>query len=143
MPQRAPAKQAAPAEVLNQLNGGYNGYTSPDLTEPKMWAAAANCFSGAFGFIQRCRFANVVTPAPTGFPFTSMKFFALPGLSAYLLADVNGKLFSFDTGTSYGTVQRLNPYFDPSGVGTSLLNGPWSREVLQNIVYEMNGQVKQ
>lgn len=234
MAQRTPARaqQSAPAEVLASLNLGYNGYTDPTLTNPRQWVAGNNAFSGAFGYVQRARFANVVTPGPaaiaiqanpvgasyvtgtatintitphgfsvgqrvnitgvldsglningfdgafvivsvptstsftyalnngtiaqTGgggiayvaFPaqgtvFTTLKFFALPGTSNYLLGDSNGKLFSFDSNNSYLPTIRLNPYVDPYGVGSSSLAGPWSRDVLQNIVYEMNGQVKQ
>lgn len=144
MPQRATKRESAPAETLDNLSLGYNGYTDPTLTNPKMWAAASNVFSGAFGFIQRCRFANVVNFSPaTGQPFLSLKYFALPGLSSYLLGDINGKLYSYDTGANYAQTQRFNPYVDPAGTGTSSLNGPWSREFLQNIVYEMNGTVKQ
>lgn len=231
MPQKSPtrAQQSSPAEVLASLNLGINTYTDPTLQTPRQWAAAKNVFSGAFGFVQRARFANVApqpttsatiaavngvtgtglvfpgvatvtttanhgfsvgqtvvisgngnavfngtwviatVPSPTTFtfnaaltgtpvgnngtatagyallsaPFTTLKFFALPGLSNYLLADNSGKLFSFDSGNSYGEVQRINPYFDVFGQGSSKLNGPWSREALQNIVYEMNGQVKQ
>jgi hypothetical protein len=144
MPQRAPRKEAAPAEVLETLNLGYNGYTDPTLTNPKMWAnPTVNCFSGAYGFIQRCRFANIVSPSPlTGVNFTSLKYFALPGVGSYLLGDINGKLYSYDTGAAYAQTQRLNPYVDPSGAGSATLNGPWSREALGNIVYEMNGQFK-
>lgn len=244
MPQKSPtrAQQSAPAEVLASLNLGYNTYTDPTLQTPRQWAAASNCYSGAFGFVQRARFANIITSAgistvpiaaapagisnsggvltvtttaPHGFTsrlwvvlagvtnsswggatnifngiflitsitsptifvcaipqsllfvglvtggggtatanattgyfpqaalFTTLKFFAVPGLSNYLLADNNGKMWSFDSGISYFTTPRLSPYIDPTGVGSSKLNGPWSREVLQNIVYEMNGQVKQ
>jgi hypothetical protein len=142
VPQAPPSKQAAPAELLTGLTGGYDGYTDPNTAPWKRWASAVNVISGAFGYLQRARFANVVTTS-TGFPFTSLKFFALPGLSSYLMADVNGKLWSYDTGLSYAATQRLNPYVDPSGAGNSQLNGPWSRESLQNILYEMNGQVKQ
>jgi hypothetical protein len=78
-----------------------------------------------------------------GFPFTTLRYYALPGQSSYVIADANGKLFSFDTGANYTETQRVNPYVDRFGQGTSLLNGPWSRETLQNILYEMNGQVKQ
>lgn len=148
MPQRPPAQlvaPVAPAEVLSELNLGYNGYTDPRLTNPKMWApGTANVSSGAFGYLQRSRFANIKAVNPTtGKAIITLKFFALPGLSAYVLADINGKLFSYDTGASYMQTQRLNPYVDPSGTGSASLNGPWSREVLQNIVYEMNGTVKQ
>lgn len=143
MPQKAPTKQAAPADVIIQMSGGYNGYTDPTQTKPQMWAnPSINVFSGAFGFVQRCRFANVLTTA-TGTQFLSMKYFALPGTGAYLMGDINGQLFSFDTGNNYLKTQRLNPYVDPAGAGTSQLNGPWSRESLGNILYEMNGQVKQ
>jgi hypothetical protein len=226
MGQKPPSKPAAPAEVLSALSLGYNTYTDPTQTNPKMWAAATNVYSGAFSFIQRCRFANVVVPSPlTTTFFTTLKYFALPpftisttigtitytgglvpfatvvvsstsgigpagnvtivdnsnvlfnstfpigtivntttltivfsqvaaasgsggtlsGLNsggAYLIADINGKLYSYDTGLNYLQTQRLNPYVDPSGVGNTQLNGPWSREALVNILYEMNGQVK-
>lgn len=228
MAQRAPVRvqQSAPAEVLASLNLGVNGYTDPTLTNPRQWSGAQNVYSGAFGFVQRARFANVVQPngtsvaissvsvtanvatvttsSPHGFSagqivtvagastnfstinangsfpiiatptnttftyavvtgnvvlgaggtasvgyiaqssaFSTFKYFALPGLSSYLIADNNNKLFSFDTGNNYPTVQRINNMFDPAGIGDSRLSGPWSREALQNILYEMNGQVKQ
>src|SRR5262249_18141675 len=294
MPQRPPAQlvaPVAPAEILGELNLGYNGYTDPALANPKMWApGSVNVFSGAFGYLQRSRFANVAFPAvatriqssggsstlkylidfgtsnssvtytfsmwlknqgsgvvtisqnfggvlgtlspgqtafvtstqagdgvsnvqllirtanvgdsldiiavnpsitanngpnlintgaglifaqppwipfsgttvnvtqglqlpgsSTGFTVPSLKHFALPGLSSYLLADGTvsvggqslGKLFSYDTGAGYVSVQRINPYVDPAGTGSTALNGPWSREFLQNIIYEMNGTVKQ
>lgn len=143
MPQRAPAKEAAPTEQIENFGGGYNGYTDPQLTKPQQWLQAVNVISGAFGYIQRCRFANISGFGITGQPFTTMKYFALPGLSSYLLADRAGKLFSFDTVLGYFINQRFNPYVDPSGAGSSTLNGPWSRESLGNIMYEMNGQVKQ
>lgn len=144
MSQRPPSQKSAPAEVIGQLSGGYNGYTDATMLSPKMWFQAANVFASQDGFIHRCRFANIkaFTPA-TGLPFTSLKYFALPGLSSYLLGDINGKMFSYDTGSAYAQTQRINPYIDPSGAGNSTLNGPWSRETLQNIVYEMNGLVKQ
>src|SRR5215471_20575282 len=67
MPQRPPAQlvaPVAPAEVLSELNLGYNGYTDPALANPKMWApGSVNVFSGAFGYLQRSRFANVAFPA--------------------------------------------------------------------------------
>lgn len=220
---RAPKQEVASAEIIASMNQGYNGYNDPTTTRPQQWLAAVNVFSGAFGFIQRARFATIVagtTPVgittafynhfintvtittaanhnfmsnqfvnidgvldpifngffqitvtgPTTFTyllplnlgdhtssggftfivyptqgtaFTSLKYYAIPGVTSYLLADNNGKLFSFASGASYNVVQRLNPYVDPNGFGLSTLNGPWSREVLQNIVYEMNGQVKQ
>lgn len=145
MPQRPNTKQSAPAETLSGFNQGINLYTDPSMTNWKMWANASQVFSGPFGFVQRARFANVITTAETGSPsFTTLKFFAIPGLSNYLLGDINGKLFSFDEGTNYSFVQRINAYVDPTGVNPGgVMSGPWSREVLQNIVYEMNGQVKQ
>jgi hypothetical protein len=145
MPTRAPSKQSAPAEIINGLSLGYNGYTDPTQTKPQMWApGTVNLFSGAFQNIQRARFANVYTQNPTtNQPYTSLKYFALPAVGAWLMADQNGKLYSHDTSSSYAQTQRLNPYVDPAGSGTSLLAGPWSRESLQNILYEMNGQVKQ
>src|SRR5882724_1767253 len=79
MAQRQSPKPSAPAEVLASLNLGYNTYTDPTLTNPKMWSAATNVYSGAFAFIQRCRFANVVAPNPLTSTFLStLKYFALP-----------------------------------------------------------------
>src|SRR5260370_4726942 len=67
MPQRPPAQLETPiepAEIFSELNLGYNGYTDPALANPKMWApGSVNVFSGAFGFLQRSRFANVAFPA--------------------------------------------------------------------------------
>jgi hypothetical protein len=148
MPQRASVKQPAPAEVLSSLNQGINTYTDPTLCNPKMWMAANNIYSGQFGYIQRARYADVASFLPQAAVIRSLKFFALPGLSNYLLFDGQnasafGVLYSFDSGASYAKVQRLNPYVDPSGAGSTQLLGPWSREVLQNIVYEMNGLTKQ
>jgi len=144
MPTRASRKiqGAAPAEVLSGLSSGYNGYTDPTLTNPKMWAAATNVFSGPFGYVQRARFANVYTQTPTGLPYTTFKYFGLPGVGSYLIADQNSQLYSYDTNAGYAQTVRLNPYVNPLGGPSSQLNGPWSREALGNILYEMNGQVK-
>ena len=143
-PQRASTKQPAPAEIINNLSQGLNLYTDVTLCSPKMWFGASNVYSGPFGYVQRARMANV---APVVNPPLSMKFFALPGLSNYLLYDpaisgVDGLLYSLDSGASYVATQRFNPYIDPTGAGSIQLLGPWSREVLQNIVYEMNGRAK-
>src|SRR5882757_3032075 len=107
MPQKAPtrAQQSSPAEILASLNLGFNTYTDQTLLTPRQWAAAKNVFSGAFGFVQRARFANLITAATAGYiangvPFTTLKFFSLPGLSNYLLGDNNHRLWSFDTGNS-------------------------------------------
>lgn len=145
MPQKPPSRQAAPAEVITQMNLGLNQYTDPTLTKPTQWSDASNVYSGPFGYVARARWASLLPVAnyvTSGLAFTTLKFFSLPGLDNYLLGDNNGKLWSFDSGSSYSATQRLNPYIDPSGAGSAQLDGPWSREVLQNIVYEMNGQVK-
>lgn len=160
MPQNAPTRtqRSAPSELLVSLNLGVNGYTDPSITKPQMWTVGTNCYSGAFAYVQRCRFANVVQTGygqggygnipygglgASGLPYTSLKYYATPTTSAYLLADIAGKMFSFDTGNSYTTTQRFNPYIDPTGAGSASLNGPWARETIQNIAYEMNGQVSQ
>jgi hypothetical protein len=233
MPQRPAARAVMPpSEVLSGLIGGLNGYNDPTQTKWNQWFAATNVFAGAFGYVQRARFANVVVPnvssttftintiastisstlptigntvisvitnvatgyavgqlvtvagapgtlngtypvvqiisatqfylaAPSsatgtgstgtvraayiaqGLPFTTLKYYALPGLSSYLMGDANGKLFSFDAGASYNANQRVNLAVDPTAVGSASLNGPWSRQTLQNILYEMNGTVKQ
>lgn len=148
MPQLPPTRAASPAEVLTALNQGLNTYTDPYQTTPKMWAAALNVYSGMYGYLARARFATIVTSltpgySASGLPFTSLSFFAIPGLANYVLGDTGGKLWSFNSSLSYAATQRLNPYVDPAGTGSAQLNGPWMRQVLQNIAYEMNGQVKQ
>jgi hypothetical protein len=230
-----------PSEVLGSINAGLDGYSDPTTTNYKKWYASNNVFSGPFNFVQRARFANVITSgtqttatistlitgggnvlvtttAPHGFAvnqyvvltgttattagfpvtffngiyfitavtattftaifldtflgnpvstplvagnggvatisaapgyfpqgtsFTTLKYYSAPTLSSYLMADNNGKLFSFDSGANYAMHPRINSARDPTGAGSSTLNGPWSRETLQNILYEMNGQVKQ
>ena len=144
MPQRPPLKQAAPAEILAQLNLGINLYTDPTQTTHKMWSAANLVYAGPFGYIQRARFANVVTGTATGVAPSSLKFYAVPTLSNYLLEDIgNGFTYQYNANAAYAKVQVINPYWDPAGTGSPLLVGPWMREVLQNIAYGMNGQVKQ
>jgi len=234
MAQRPQARRDfPPVEVLGSINAGLDVYSDPTTTPYKKWLSAANVFSGAFGFVQRARFANVIaagtpvtvnistasyfnvsgqmivnTTTPHGFSvgqlvviagmtnvinvltvngtftiiiinsttqftvqapatfngqggtggtatstssgylpqaaiFSTLRYFALPGLSSYLMADQNGKLFSFDSGNNYQATVRYNPYVDQFAAGNTKLAGPWSREALQNILYEMNGQVKQ
>src|ERR1022692_2985132 len=153
MPVRTPGRSAqSPAELLVGLNQGLNLYTDPTQCNPKMWADALNVYSGSFGYIQRARFANVVTNAqlnlapPLRLPFLSMKYYAVPGLSSYLLADQStGIQWSFDTALGYAATPRVNPYFGPfAGFGPeAVMAGVWAREILGNIAYEMNGQVKQ
>ena len=50
-----------PVEILGSINAGLDVYSDPTTTVYKKWLSAANCFSGAFGFVQRARFANVLT----------------------------------------------------------------------------------
>ena len=73
MPQRPPikAQQSSPAETLASLNLGYQGYADPTLCNPRQWSAANNCYSGPFGFVQRARFANIVTATGTTVSITS------------------------------------------------------------------------
>lgn len=155
MAQRPQSRPAfPPAETLGGLNGGLDGYTDVTLAPWKRWIASLNVFSSMAGNVQRARWANIVNGTGGGYTaqgsiFTTFKYYAVPGLSSYLLADTGGKLWSFDSGANYAAVQRFNPYFNPTGSGTAdttpapALTGPWSREVLQNISYEMNGGVKQ
>lgn len=134
--------QAAPTEILNQLNGGINTYTDPTLTNYKMWANSSNVFSGPFGFLQRARYAKVVAQASSPAQILSMKLYAAPGLSSYLLTDnANGVQYSYDSGANYASVVRSNPFYTPNSPSSMI--GVWSREVLENIVYETNGKVKQ
>lgn len=136
-------RESSPAEVIADFSGGYNGYTNPTQTSPKWWYRASNAFTGPFGYLQRCRFAQVISNAESG-TYLSLKYFADPTNGAFLLADrTGGFLYGLNTASGYARTQRLNPYIDPSGAGTTSLSGPWSREVLENICYEMNGTVKQ
>lgn len=149
MAQKPQARAAfPPVDVLGTCNAGLDGYSDPTTTNYRKWAAATNVFSGAFGYVQRARFANVITAATPGYTangvqFTTLRYFALPGLSSYLLGDNNNRLWSFDSGNNYTPTQRFNNYVDPFNTSSPKLAGPWSREALQNIIYEMNGQVKQ
>jgi len=142
---QTPTQQTSPAEVIASINLGYNAYTDPTLTTARQWASSSNVFAGAFGFVQRCRFANVVTTATnaysaSGAPFLSLKFAALPALGNYLLGDVGTKMWSFDTGAAYSATARPELLAAVPGISYA---GPWSREFLQNAIYEMNGVVKQ
>ena len=139
-----------PPTVLRGFNLGLNTYIPPQLGNPQQWYSAQNVYSGPFGYLARARFAKVVTSATTGYtaqtqPFTSLKNFLVNSPAAsYLLGDVNGFLYSFDTSAAYTATKRLNPYVDPSGAGnTTSLSGPWSREVYGGICYEMNGVTSQ
>lgn len=149
MPQRAPTRaQSPPSDLISDFSQGYNGYTNPFLLKPSAWAPGTqNVFNGQFMQPQRARFATVKSFSPaTGLPFSSLKYFATPTTSAYLLADIgsaSAKMFAYDTNAAYAQTQRLNPYFDPTGAGIPALAGPWSREAITNIIYEMNGQIKQ
>lgn len=60
-----------------------------------------------------------------------------------LLGDINRKLFAFDTAYSYASFQRFNKYVDPGGAGVEEMAGPWSRSSIFNLLFEMNGKVKQ
>src|SRR5271170_3048669 len=88
MPQRPPARaqSSAPAEVLSSMNLGVNQYTDPTITTPRQWITGNNSYSGAFGYIQRARFANVLTPGATTVATIS------PSLGSIVPADVGGNL---------------------------------------------------
>src|SRR5215469_5668693 len=124
--------------IAGNATGANNGtFPVVAIDSPTQFEVAnANAGTGAGGTVAPAYVAQ-------GVPFTTLKFFALPGLSSYLIADANGKLFSFDSGSNYLPYQRVNNVVDPYGTGSSNLAGPWSREALQNILYEMNGTVKQ
>src|SRR6266436_3092878 len=90
-----------PAEILAGLSGGLDTYTTPTQAPWQRWLASNNVFSGAFGFVQRARWANVVTNTqpgyfPSGSPFTSLRYYALPDNGSFLIADTGGKLWSFN-----------------------------------------------
>jgi hypothetical protein len=56
---------------------------------------------------------------------------------------LNNKQFTFNIGSSYAASQRFNPYVDPSGTGVAAMAGPWMRESMRSVLYEVNGLVKQ
>lgn len=137
-------------DTLSALHGGYNGYTAPNLLSPQMWQAASNVYSGQHGEVRRARFGQLWNTSSSGYSaqsarFTSLYVFGDPTPQQLLLGDVNNKLWTYNLSYPGGTkvTQRLNPYVDPSGAGSSSLAGPWSRASLTNMVFEHNGQVKQ
>ena len=75
--------------------------------------------------------------------FHSLFNFRDPTPQELLLGDINNQLWAFNIVNYYAGIQRLNPYIDPTGAGDPRMAGPWSRSVLLNICFEMNGQVKQ
>jgi hypothetical protein len=134
--------------VLGALNLGYNGYTDPTATSPRQWAAASNVFSGLHGEIRRARWAPVVNTNTSGYSAQSKAFDSLFNFRdinkvSFLLGDINNKQFTFNIGSSYAAAQRFNPYVDPSGTGSSSMAGPWTRESMRSVLYEVNGTVKQ
>lgn len=156
MAQQATPRTFAPPAVIQKMQLGVNKYTDPTLTNPTQWYDASNVFSGPFGYIQRARFAHLITSVTSGYTQQNADFLSLfnyyPPVDAsgnaisdkyYILGDINGLLYSFDTGNNFTAVKRLNPWIDPTGAGSSDLDGPWMRQILSNILYEVNGTVKQ
>ncbi len=151
MTQRATPRTFSPPAVIQKMQLGINKYTDPTLTNPTQWYEASNVFSGPFGYVQRARFANLVTNISGGAqePITSLYNYYPPSVTGanpdtyWILADAEGLLFAFDTGNNFGQITRPNPWINPNNTASSQLNGPWMRQVLGNILYEVNGQVKQ
>ncbi len=148
MAQQSTRREPAQPTLINSSNLGINVYTDPTLTNPRQWYKSSNVFSGPFGFLQRARFAHLVTSSTSGYTPQNSQFLSLfnyfpPGFSYYVLGDINGFLYSFDTNNSYAATLRINPLIYQASSGSALLDGPWMRQVLQDLLYEMNGQVKQ
>jgi hypothetical protein len=118
-------------------------YTITSVTAFTFTVNANVVFSGAIAGTGGAATVSASGAFNQGTQVTSLKFFSTPTTSNYLLYDTNGRLFSLDSGNVYMGTERFNLTVDPRGKGSSQLNGPWSREILENIVYEMNGQVKQ
>lgn len=121
--------------AITNIAGSVISYTLP--------YPQGNGFAGLGGATSGTATTNGSAYTAQGAPFTTLKYYAIPGLSSYLIGDNNNRLFAFDSGNSYAVVPRYNPYIDPTGAGDPRMAGPWGRETIQNILYEMNGQVKQ
>ena len=153
--------------TLDGLVGGYNGYTSPDLLSPQFWAAASNVYAGQFGTIRRARWAPVFNSTATGFAANSKRIVSMFSFTD-ILNNVTWEMFENNdiaaTGprwliqyplaayatTYFGTSQAaplLSIYTFLNNVGgqlafplsLSLLNGPYSRQMLNNVIFEANG----
>lgn len=147
-PQGAAGEGGTAGGLLVGLNLGYNGYTDPTVLSPRAWAAASNVYSGQHGEIRRARFAPVVNSLTVGYGINQAVFDSLYNFrdttpQTMLLGDINGKMYAFNIAFSYAASLRVNPYFDPSGNGATIMRGPWSRAAMFNLVFETNGKVKQ
>jgi len=157
------------SEILDSLIGGGNDYTSPDLLSPQFWAKSSNVYAGQFGTIRRARWAPVFNSSATGFAANSKRivsmfsFTDIPNVVTWLMFENNDTattgprwiiqypLAAYNSGF-FGTVQAgplLDIYTILNVGGTtsfplpkSLLNGPYSRQLLNNIVFEANGQFR-
>src|SRR5215472_2229756 len=149
-------KQEYPVSV-NQFTTfglGFNGYTNPAALDPRFWAASSNVYSGPFGTIRKARSAKVVIDGTTtgttshGLAYVSLYAAKDPTTGHFLLGDtyvnnsgtMNVVQYAFNPSSSYAATTRTNSMF--GGVGDAIQR-PWMRTTIQNIVWEMNGLIKQ
>lgn len=137
-------EQPVIVETIKTFLFGYNGYADPEALPPQMWAQASNVYSGQHGEIRRCRFANlVVGDVTTGFAAQTARFtglFPFKDPSQHIvIGDINNKIFSFNSASSYAATERVHPFY---ASGASAMGGNWSRWALLNMLFEMNGTIK-
>lgn len=151
-----------PREVLRGINDpnigqdisnfslGYNGYTSAYLLGPAQWAASSNVYSGQFATVRRARFCNVVVDGTTSGTaiantrYTSLFEFRDATPQNVMLGDLNASpptLWVFQISSQYAATQRINSMNSDQAMGSNA--PPWQRWQLVNMVFEMNGFVKQ
>lgn len=152
--------------TLDGLVAGYNGYTSPDLLSPQFWAAASNVYAGQFGTIRRARWAPVLNNTATGFTangnriVSMFSFTDIPNNVTWLLFENNDGVVA--SGPRWLAQYPLNPYswiggpsvqvnplttiyevlantFPLAPLGNAIYNGPFSRVMLNNVIFEANG----
>jgi len=134
------------AGALNMDKGGFDGIIDPTMAPPHLWIASANVHRLQNNVIRRARFADVIVAGTTtGLPVTSSLNLALypfeDPTQQLLLSDwSNNKHYAHEIVSSYDATERVNPFH---GSGVSAMGGLWSRAAQFNVVYEMNGTVKQ
>jgi hypothetical protein len=152
--QNTPDQPGVQLVTLAGFNGGYNGYTSPELLSPQFWAGCSNVYSGQHGLVRRARMAPVFnTTVPgyvaTGARITSMFAFFPIGNNPFVIFDNGNTTFPNSIWTSvYGIAGAGGPI----GVGfiyiggspsASILNGPFMRyTATPALILQSNGLIR-
>lgn len=156
------------SEILDSLIGGGNDYTSPDLLSPQFWAKSSNVYAGQFGAIRRARWAPVFNNTATGYVANGNRIVSMFAFTDIInnvtwlmfenndTAPVTGPrwlvqypLANYATGI-FPTLQAapvltitalLNNTANQLAfpLSLALLNGPYSRQMLNNVIFEANG----